>query len=157
MSEPVETFERDVAADRAVARLRLVGAVVVGISSVLLGASEGGAFRWIWVVLGGLASLGWFVAYFRGKKPLTNDRLELGLGTLRMRYRAKDTEIPWPDVRAVVADEDRLHVQLVLLEGELLIPLVWRGVGLHELAERVDAARLAALARNGDAPSASSP
>lgn len=153
----IETFERDIGADRSVARLRLVGAVVVGVSSVLLGASDGGAFRWIFVVLGGLGSLGWFAAYFRGRTPPSGDVLELGNDGLRMHYRKKETQIPWPQMVAVTADEDRLHVHVALVEGELLIPLVWRGIGLHELAERVEAARLASESRNGDALGPSSP
>lgn len=156
MSEVV-TFERDLGADRSVARLRLAGALVVGASSILLGAGGGGNWRWIWVALGGLASLGWLAAYFRGRKPPAGDQLELGTRELRMLYRAEETKIAWSKVQAVVADEDRLHIRVALLEGELLIPLVWRGIGLHELAERIEASRLAALSRNGDAPRLSTP
>ncbi|MFT5355683.1 MAG: hypothetical protein ACI9KE_002902 [Polyangiales bacterium] len=157
MSDVVETFERDLDADRSVARLRLVGALVVGISSVLLGASDAGPLRWIWVVLGGLASLGWFAAYFRGRRPPTGDRLELGADALRMLYQEKEAKIAWSEMVAVVADEDRLHVHVSLHEGELVIPLIWRGIGLHELAERIEAARLAAESQNRDAPSVLAP
>ncbi|MFK7998096.1 MAG: hypothetical protein AB8H86_00820 [Polyangiales bacterium] len=153
----IETFERDIDADRSIARLRLVGAVVVGISSVLLALSDGGAFRWIFVVLGGLASLAWVAAFWRGRKPPSGDTLELGPEGIRMRYKEQETFAPWSEVVRATADEDRLHVHVDLNEGELVIPLVWRGVGLHELAERVEAARLAVDSRNGDAQRPSSP
>lgn len=154
---PIATFERDTGADRSIARLRLVGAIVVGISSVLLALSDGGAFRWIFVVLGGLASLAWFAAYSRGRKPPSGDILELGPEGLRMHHKKQETQVPWPQVVRVTADEDRLHVHVALVEGELVIPLVWRGVGLHELAEQVEAARLAFDSRNRDALGRSSP
>ena len=132
------TFLRDAEADRSIARLRLAGAIVVGVSSAALALGGGGSLRWLLVALGLLASLGWLAAYSRSRRsPGSDDRLELGADGLTMTYRGKTQHLEWRALTHVEADEERLVVRVEAGQQKIEVPLIWKGAGLHELAASI--------------------
>ncbi len=132
--------------------LRVVAAVVVSLAGGALVAGGMGAIGWLLVLVGWLAALGWVAMAARSRKRLAHAAdhwLELGPDGLTMALGAEPTRVPWSEVQAVVADEDRVAVRVERRGAPaLVIPLIWRGAGLHDLAATVEAA--ARGARDGD-------
>ena len=122
-----ERIERDRAADRAVGRLRLTGAIVVGLSSIVLAFGGGGSLRWLLVVLGVLASVGWLASYRRLRGSDSDDHLALRAEDLLMHLGAKQRSLPWRAIERVEADEERLVVRVHAGEEGFDVPLVWEG------------------------------
>ncbi|MBO6938650.1 MAG: hypothetical protein JJ863_27025 [Deltaproteobacteria bacterium] len=118
--------------------LRVVALVVVGLSGVALAWAGAGAIGWLLVLVGWLAVLGWVAVLRRSQKRLANPEawyLELDEEGLTLRLGGEPERVRWPQVAAVRADEDSLTVQVDRQDGAALkIPLLWKGVGLHDLA-----------------------
>jgi hypothetical protein len=118
--------------------LRAVAMLVVGLSGVALAYAGAGTIGWLLVVVGWLAVLGWIAVLRRSKKRLAHPErwyLELGDDALTVRLGGDPERLPWPQIEAVEADEDSLTVKIDRRGGEAIaIPLLWEGVGLHDLA-----------------------
>lgn len=119
--------------------LRVVALIVVALSGVALAYSGAGTIGWLLVIVGWLAVLGWVAVLRRSKKRLANPEawyLELDDEGLTLRLGGDAERLRWPQVAGVRADEDSLTVQVDRRDGAAMkIPLLWKGVGLHDLAE----------------------
>lgn len=139
---PETTLELDARGEGAMARLRLVAAVVVLLASIWLAALGPGLVGWVLVALGLLASLGWMVAWARARRRRRAPErwyLRVDREGLRLAQGGEPRVIPWSSVEAVEVDEDRLTVRLRLADAPPAeIPPIWRGVGLHDLAELLE-------------------
>lgn len=144
-------FELDADAQRADGRLRAFAAASVIAAIAWLGAQGAGPAGVLLLFVAGLAALGWLASWWRSRSLDPSEHwLRLGDEALEMSRAGKRSAVRWSQVREVIADEDRVAVRVVSRDGnELVVPLVWRGVGLHDLAERIDTARDAALAPAG--------
>lgn len=135
-------FELDADAERAVGWLRLVGAALVVAMGTVLVADGAGPVGWVLVVSAWLVALGWTVAFLRSRRRAQDadaHYLELGPESLRMARGGEPLEVPWRDVRGIEVDEERLVVWVRRGAGPpVKIEPVWRGVGLHELADHLE-------------------
>jgi len=152
--DDVTRLELDDQAERSVARLRLVAAALVGSSAIviLLFASPS-SFGVVLALLGLGASLGWIVAFRRSGRRLTdkaNYYLHLDAEGLTLAQGGPPKRIAWSEVKRATASEERLMLELELQDGgKLDIPPIFRGVGLYELEDLVNA-RLGAAPAPGD-------
>ncbi len=139
-------LEFDVEAERAVGWLRLLGAALVTAMGAVLVGQGAGPVGWVLLTTSWLVALGWVVSFLRSRRrtqTAESHYLELGPESFRVARGGEPIEVPWHDVRDVEVDEERLVVW-VRRSGKppLKVEPVWRGVGLHELAETLrDAAR----------------
>jgi hypothetical protein len=134
----------DVRAERSVARLRLVGAVVALSMGTVLAIGGAGSVGWTLIGLSWLIGLAWVGAYFAAKRKARRADawfVEARSNELVVALGREPTRLRWSDVRGVDVDEDRLDVVVRHTNGELRIPSVWQGVGPHALAERLADAR----------------
>lgn len=134
----------DVRAERSVARLRLVGAVVALSMGTVLAIGGAGSVGWTLIVLSWLIGLAWVGAYFAAKRKARRADawfVEARTDELAVALGREPTRLRWSDVRGVDVDEDRLDVVVRHTSGELRVPSVWQGVGPHALAERLEGAR----------------
>ena len=139
-------LELDVRAERSVAYLRLVGAVVALTMGTVLAFGGGGSVAWTLIVLTWLVGLGWIGAYVVGRRKARRAHawfVEARAEELVVALGRDPTRVRWRDVRGVDVDEDRLDVVVRHAGGELRIPSVWRGLDPHALAERIEAERIA--------------
>ncbi|MCA9611166.1 MAG: hypothetical protein H6721_16290 [Sandaracinus sp.] len=142
-----DRVELDVSAERAVGRLRLVGAVVALSMGTVLAVGGAGSVGWALILMSWLVGLAWvgsFVASRRKASRADAFFLELGPDRLVAALGKEPQRVAWRDVRGVDVDEDRLEVVVLHTGGELRLPSVWRGLGPHELAERLRTAGEAA-------------
>jgi len=122
---------------------------VVGLSGVALAFAGAGIIGWLLVIVGWLAVLGWVAVLRRSKKRLAHPErwfLQLDDEGLTLRLGGDPDRVRWPEMAGVVADEESLTVKVDRRRGSpLAIPLLWEGVGLHDLAaliaERLEEAR----------------
>jgi len=131
----------DVHAERSVARLRLVGAVVALSMGTVLAIGGAGSVGWTLIGLSWLIGLAWVGAYFVAKRKARRADawfVEARARELVVALGHEPTRLRWSDVRGVDVDEDRLDVVVRHARGELRVPSVWQGVGPHALAERLE-------------------
>ncbi len=132
-------------AERSVNVLRGVAMVVVALAGVALAYAGAGTIGWLLVIVGWLAVLGWIAVLRRSRKRLAHPErwyLELDDEGLTVRLGDDPERLRWVEVASVEADEDSLTVKVARRGGDpLAIPLLWKGVGLHDLAALI-AARL---------------
>lgn len=122
---------------------------MVGLSGVALAFAGAGIIGWLLVIVGWLAVLGWVAVLRRSKKRLAHPErwfLQLDDEGLTLRLGGDPDRVRWPEMAGVVADEESLTVKVDRRRGSpLAIPLLWEGVGLHDLAaliaERLEEAR----------------
>lgn len=134
----------DVRAERSVARLRLVGAVVALSMATVLAIGGAGSVGWTLIGLSWLIGLAWVGAYFAAKRKARSADawfVEARARELVVALGREPTRLRWRDVQGVDVDEDRLDVVVRHAGGELRVPSVWQGVGPHALAERLQEAR----------------
>ncbi|MBX3247346.1 MAG: hypothetical protein KF901_09200 [Myxococcales bacterium] len=136
-----ERIELDVRAERGVARLRLVAAVVVALMATILAAQGAGTIGWTLLGLSWLVALGWAFAARAARRRLERHEawyVELSPEGLTVALGpGKVTTLAWAQLEAVDVDEDRLEVTVAHEGGLLRVPSLWRGHGLYELADRV--------------------
>ena len=128
----------DVQAERSVARLRLVGALVALVMGTVLAWGGAGSVGWVLIVLTWLAGAGWVGAFFAARRRVARtDAFYVALGedALVVALGHAPVRVPWPDVRGIDVDEDRLEVVVRHASGELRLPSVWRDMGPHALAD----------------------
>jgi hypothetical protein len=142
-------FEFDLAADRAAARLRLVGACIVTPAGAWLATTPLEPVGWFFVLLAFAVGLGWTLSFVRSlrRKP-AQWFLDLSPAGLEVAYGSDPEVTPWNDLTKVEVDEDQLVVKVTLVSSEeeeifYAIPPVWQGVSLHELGDAIEAARAA--------------
>lgn len=138
-----ERFTMDVAAERAIAGLRLVGAATI------VGASGWIAVTRPGLVVAGVAAFGlliavfWVVSWKRADKRLRDSQrwfLELGDDELVLSEGERVVRAPWPSVRSVEVDEERLVIVVTRAGGEpVVIEPRYRGVSIEALASAVRA------------------
>lgn len=162
MTSPFRTLEEDVGGGRAIASLRLVGAVVVLAAGAWLVVSTPTARAGGMALLALLVALAWIGGYVRSRRR-TAPKLLLRLTPEAVEVVLADRidRAPWADVRGVAVDEDRLVVRIERHAGEALVldPL-WRGLGVYDLERAIRAAWEASRAEpaigtarsNGDVP-----
>ena len=138
-------------------RLRLVAAVVVAAAGAALVFGGMGAIGWLLVAVGWLAALGWVAMARRSSRRIREAGdywLELGDMGLVLALGAEPEVVRWDEVVAVDACEDTLTVRVQRLQRPpLAVPLLWRGVGLHDLADAIERARERGV--HGEPPSSS--
>lgn len=149
----VRRFELDVAAERSTGALRVVAAVVVLIAAGWVAASDPGLVAGLVAALGALAALGWIAVGARSRRRVqTAERwfLEVDGHGLRMARGGAPLRVPWEAVETVEVDEGRLVVRVQREgAGPVEIPPVWRGIGLHELADLLETRRGSARPARG--------
>ncbi len=140
-------FEFDLAADRAAARLRLVGACIVTPAGVWLATTPLEPVGWFFVLLAFAVGIGWTLSFVRSlrRKP-AQWFLDLSPAGLEVAYGSDPEVTPWNDLTKVEVDEDQLVVKVTLVSSEeeeifYAIPPVWQGVSLHELGDAIEDAR----------------
>ncbi|MEM9067819.1 MAG: hypothetical protein AAGE52_04910 [Myxococcota bacterium] len=127
-------------------RLRLAGAAIVFAMGIVLVSEGAGGIGWTIVVMAWLVGLGWTAAFFRARSRARSADahfLEVGPSAMRMARGRDPVEVTWAEVSCVRVDEERLVIWVDRHQGEpVRVEPVWRGVGLHELAETLrDAAK----------------
>jgi hypothetical protein len=145
-------FELDTSAVRAVGRLRLAAAIVVLIGSIWIVAMGPGLLGWTMVAVAWLSATFWIVAFRRSRREAAGPArhyLDLGDDGLRLAEGGEPRFVPWSEVTRVDVDEERLMVVVERQGAEpLRIEPVYRGAGVHDLAEALSAR--CATARRGD-------
>jgi len=141
-------LELDTQAERSVSRLRAVSALVVGVSSVAILIGARGTLSVVIGLLGLGASIGWVFAYrSSGKRVKAKAEYFLRLDDegLTLARGPKRRTIAWTEIEKVSVSEERLVLELTLRDGTLFdVPPIFRGYGLYELEDLVNARREAA-------------
>jgi hypothetical protein len=144
MTEPERVFRLDAGAERSVAVLRIIAAVVVlaaTIWMVILGPSP---ICWLGIVGSWGIVVGWFFASRASRRRAAAGQshyLALRPGGLALAEGGPEIFVPWEQVLAVDADEDKLVVKITRTSGPVLaLEPRYAGVGLHELRAAIAAA-----------------
>jgi hypothetical protein len=149
---PFRSFERDAAGERAIAALRIAGAIGVLAGAGWLVAVHPSPRAVAFAVLGAIVGLAWIGAFVRGRRR-ARERVALHLRPDALVIEVSGEEcasIPWSQVRRIRVDEERLVVRVEREGNEpLVVEPLWRGVGVHDLARAIDHARAAALSGSG--------
>jgi hypothetical protein len=137
---PAELVLRlDVHNERAVARLRLAGAIACAIGALTIASLGPTLIGWVVVGAAGLASVGWTAAYFAARRrtavPATYS-LALRADALELCEAGQTVTIPWSAIRAAEVDEDRLVVLVHPRDAEKPVVLEPRYEGLSVYALR---------------------
>lgn len=136
-------LELDTQAERSVSRLRAVAALIVGVSSVAILIGAHGTLSVVIGLLGLGASVGWVFAYrSSGKRVKAKGDYFLRLDDegLTLSQGEKRRSIAWSDIEDASVSEERLVLELKLRDGSIFeIPPLFRGYGLYELEELVNA------------------
>jgi len=142
---------------RAADRLRSVaGAVVGGLSVVLVAVAGLGDPRVVLCAgIGFVFALGWGATALRRRRP-ERWRLILDREGLDLRMGRTERRVRWAEVAQVGVDEERLVVRIELVGDRapahardvVVVPPIFGGLGVYELADRVAATRDRAPARN---------
>jgi hypothetical protein len=147
----------DVRNERAIAWLRIAGAVVVAGGVIWLLSLGPGLIGITLSVLGGLAALGWLLVGLRGRKRAAEQAgayyLEVSDEGFVLADGPRVERVSWGDVRSVAVDEDRLVVR-VERTGEkpgVVVEPRYRGQSVYALAEAL-APRLAKPPREHHEP-----
>jgi hypothetical protein len=139
-----ERFELDVRNERAIATLRLAGAVVVAGGVVWLVSLGPGLIGIVLSVLGGLAALGWLLVGLRGRKRAAHQAsahyLELSDEGFVLADGARVERVSWSEVRSVAVDEDRLVVRVERDDkAGLVVEPRYRGQSVYSLSDALSA------------------
>lgn len=141
---PFRTFEEDVGGGRAIASLRLLGAVVVLAGGAWLVVSTPTPFAGGMALLALLVALAWIGGYVRSRRRTATLVLSLTPEALEVTLGDRVDRAAWADVAAVVVDEDRLVVKIERRSGEpLVLDPLWRGLGVYDLEAAIRAAWVA--------------
>lgn len=127
----------DAAGELSVARLRLVGAVVVAIACTFITMTGTTTVGWTLVVLGYLIAIFWVVAYVRGRARSQSDDLfylDVGSQGFHLKEGMREHLLTWEKVKNIRVDEDRLDVLVEPFEGEpIRIEPRYEGVSVYDL------------------------
>lgn len=137
---PTRRFEVDVAGTLAIGRLRLAAATVVLIATLGIVATGPGLVGWVCVVGGWAAAVAWIRSWraSRHRALVADQHLLLGDEGLALRLEGREEFVAWTEVEGAEVDEDRLVVRVLRRNSPaLVIEPMFRGVGVHELADAI--------------------
>ncbi len=143
---PYRTLPLDRDAERSVALLRLVAAVVVAGAAIWLALLRPAGAVWICILGSLVASLAWLgmaAAARRRLRRAQDHRLVLDPEGLALVDGDRERRAPWEAVEAVEVDEDRLVV-VVRVRGEdapIVVEPRYGGLGVLDLDAAIRAAR----------------
>jgi hypothetical protein len=154
---PDVVYRLDVHAERADARLRLVGAVVCGLGALVIASLRPTLIGWVVVVVAAVAALGWTASWVATRRRTAEPRryaLTLTHEALTLHDAGRDTALRWHAIRAVDVDEDRLVVRVYRTSGDapLVIEPRYEGVSVYALAEQIAARVPGAASQNERTP-----
>lgn len=150
--EALLTLHHDGPGERAVARLRFGAAMLVVLCGAMLWHFDLGGVANAAIALAGLGAAGWLFVARRslGKLPEQAHWSLRCTATELVLRRETTLRLPWASISAIVADEERLVVELITAGESPAISPVWCGergrLGVHELATLLDGYRLRASA-----------
>lgn len=143
MAAMLTRFTLDVASERATARLRLLGAVAVVGGCGWIAVTRPGVVVGIVAAFGLLVAAFWVVSWRRSEKRLRDAPrwyLELGADELVLSEGERVVHVPWPSVRGVEIDEERLVVVVTRTGADpVVIEPRYPGVAIEALAAAVRA------------------
>lgn len=158
MRSPFVTFEEDLGAGRAVAALRLGGAVVLIGGAIGLVASTPTPRAAAMAIIAGLVALWWIVSFVRASRRRDAHVLRLTRDGIELETKATIARVSWANVVAVDLDEDRLVVRVARQADEpLIVEPIGRSQSIYALADAIRAAREAAAAESRDRSAAQGP
>lgn len=132
----------------AVARLRIVAAVAVGLGALWLAAVRPSAGAWLCILAGLGASLMWLAMGMRGRRRAASaerHRLDLEPTGLVLVEGPEERRVDWGAVESVTVDEERLVVSIrVRGDRDLCIEPRYGGLGAYALQGVIQGAMRAA-------------
>ncbi len=130
---------RDVPAEKSVARLRLVAAVMVTPGALVILARDPNAVGASLAIVALLLAVGWTMHFWRTRSLPTGDGLHVDHHGIKLLWGRRDETVAWADVSRVAINEDRLRIELVRLGDEpFLIPMAFPGWSLDELHQTLE-------------------
>ncbi len=133
-----ETFPFDVAAEKAVARLRLFGGLAVLACVAFLG-SAAGSVGVVLLVVFALIALAWIAfasATLRRVEEKAGWKLALTEGHVTIEDR-ESSVIPYAEIHDIDVDDEKLELVISGSFGTRRVKPIFAGVALPELAEKL--------------------